>query len=66
MFMFGSFHLIIVLVLAALYLVPISKILTRTGFNGWLCLLALVPLLNLVMLWVFASTPWPALPGRTD
>jgi hypothetical protein len=40
---------------------PIYAILRRAGFNGWLSLLYFIPLINLVMLWVCALSPWPAL-----
>jgi len=56
---FGPIHWIIVLVVVATYLVPVTQILRRTGFSGWLCVLALIPMVNLVLFWVFAFAPWP-------
>jgi hypothetical protein len=42
-----------------LVLIPVGKLLRRTGHNpGW-CLLALFPVLNLIALWLFAFKPWP-------
>ena len=39
---------------------PASRICRRTGFPGWLGVLAVVPLANLVLLWVVALSPWPS------
>ena len=62
---FSIWHLLILLVLVpgilALTLVPIAKIVRRAGYSGWFCLMYFVPLVNLVMLWVFAFAEWPAL-----
>lgn len=41
--------------------IPIIRILTKAGHSGWWVLLILVPLVNLIALWVFAFTRWPAL-----
>jgi hypothetical protein len=51
--------LIVILLCAAIYLVPLWRIVSKAGFNGALSLLVLVPILNIVMLWVFASVKWP-------
>ena len=61
-------HLILVLVILvflASVLIPIARILQRTGHSGWWCLLYFVPLLNLVGLWVFAYVRWPTLDNST-
>ena len=53
------------LVMATVFLivigVPISQILHRAGRSRWWTILAFVPLLNLISLWVFAFTRWPNL-----
>lgn len=56
---FGPVHWIIVVAVLAIYIVPVSRILRRTGFPGWLAVLALLPGINLLLLWVFAFVPWP-------
>ncbi len=38
---------------------PLWKIVTRAGFHGAWSLLALVPLVNVIALWVFAFGAWP-------
>ncbi|RRN64655.1 hypothetical protein [Caulobacter sp. 602-1] len=55
----GPVHWIIVLVVVATYIIPVAQILRRTGFSGWLAVLALIPLVNLVLFWIFAFAPWP-------
>jgi hypothetical protein len=41
------------------FLMPIIKLLRRTGHHAIWCLFALVPGLNLVAFWIFAFKPWP-------
>ncbi len=38
--------------------IPVAQILRRTGFSRWLALLVMVPLANIVALWMFAFSPW--------
>lgn len=59
-------HALIMAIFVAIFLIPISKVLRRAGWNGWLCLLWLIPLVNVVMLWVFAFGRWPAIPERSN
>ena len=56
---FGVFHLLVMLVAIAAYGVPLFKIIQKAGFSGWWFLISLVPILNLVMLWIFAFADWP-------
>ena len=46
-------------VFAALILYPIGRILARIGFSPFWSVVALVPLANLVGLWVVALAAWP-------
>ncbi|PMS16021.1 hypothetical protein C0Z18_25205 [Trinickia dabaoshanensis] len=48
----------IVFTLAMLY--PYVRIIRRTGHSGWWFLTMLVPVVNLIMIWVFAFAKWPA------
>lgn len=41
------------------------KILHKAGYSGWWVLLTYVPLLNVVMVWIFAFSDWPALKKDT-
>jgi hypothetical protein len=42
-------------------LVAGSKILSKAGYSPWFCLLLIVPLVNIVMIFVFAYSEWPIL-----
>ena len=54
-------EIILVLGFLAVVLVPYWKIATKAGYSGWMALLMLVPLVNLVTLWIFAFSDWPKL-----
>jgi hypothetical protein len=47
------------LILSLLQLVAFWKILGRMGFPPWLAIMASVPVVNLVLLYYVALTPWP-------
>lgn len=57
-------HWLWLLVWIAVILPPFWKIFGKAGFSPWLALLVLVPLVNLIVLYVVAFSRWPALPGR--
>jgi hypothetical protein len=42
-----------------LFLVPVIKLLRRTGHSPFWCLFALFPGLNVITFWIFAFKPWP-------
>jgi len=56
----GIVILIPLVIVLTLLLVPVGRILRRTGHSQWWCLIAWIPLVNLVALWVFAFVDWPA------
>ncbi len=41
--------------------IPVANILYRAGRSRWWTIIAFLPLLNLIGLWVFAFTRWPSL-----
>ena len=53
----GHWLLFIIMVVAVIY--PIGRILNRAGFSPFWSIAALIPLVNLVALWVFAFLDWP-------
>ncbi len=56
-------HWIVVLLL----LLPLwffSRAIARAGFAPWWALLGIIPVLNIIMLWVFAYISWPAFSKR--
>ena len=42
-------------------IIPMWRTITKAGYNGWWVLLYFIPLVNIVMFWVFAYSDWPAL-----
>jgi hypothetical protein len=46
-------------ILSLLQLVAFWKILGRMGFPPWLAIMASLPLVNLIVLYYVALTPWP-------
>lgn len=58
----GSFHvggMLFMLLMALVIVVPMWRIVTKAGFHGAWSLLSLVPMLNVILLWVFAFSTWP-------
>lgn len=61
---FGTGSLLFLLLVGVLVVIPYWKLWQRTGHSGAWGLLMLVPLVNLISLWVLAFKEWPALRGR--
>ncbi|NTY39878.1 MULTISPECIES: hypothetical protein [Burkholderia cepacia complex] len=57
---FTAWQLLVSLVLVAVVVYPYVRIVRRTGHSGWWILTMFVPILNFIMLWVFAFARWPA------
>jgi hypothetical protein len=38
---------------------PCWKIIKKAGFSGWWVLVTVIPVFNLIFLWVFAFIDWP-------
>lgn len=56
---FSLWHWLVLLVLAGTFIIPAWRIAGKAGFPGALSLLLLVPLLGIVLIWVFAFIRWP-------
>jgi hypothetical protein len=41
------------------FIIPAWRITAKAGFPGALSLLLLIPLLNIVLIWIFAFSRWP-------
>lgn len=54
--------LTLLLIVLVILLLP-AQVLRRAGYSRWWALVLLVPIVNLVMVWVFALADWPALRG---
>jgi len=48
-----------IVILSLLQLVAFWKILGRMGYPPWLAIMASIPLVNLIVLYYVAFTPWP-------
>jgi hypothetical protein len=59
MVQFNPFHWLVVLAVAFGFVIPIGKILKRTGHNPIWSVLCIFPPFALALLWVFAFRPWP-------
>jgi hypothetical protein len=52
-------HWIVVLLYVSILVIPIARILRRIGMSGWWSVIAIIPLLNLIGLWILAFVSWP-------
>lgn len=57
---YSTIGIIPLLIMLALAVIPFWKIWQRTGHSGAWSLLMLVPVANLISLWVLAFKKWPA------
>jgi hypothetical protein len=57
---FGPTHWLFFAVMVAVILYPIGRILKRIGMSPFWSVVALIPLGNLVGLWVLAFVDWPS------
>mgnify|MGYP001029743316 CR=1 FL=1 len=53
------FLLVFLLLGVFLSIIPVWRIVSKAGFHGAFALLMLVPVVNIIMLWVFAFAKWP-------
>ena len=63
MWPFGFFMM---LIFAALIILPFWFIFSKAGFPRWLSLLMVVPIVNLIMVYVFAFSDWPSLQKKNN
>ena len=62
----GPAMLVFCLIAVIIYLVPMWIIVKKAGFAPALSLLMLVPMVNLVMLYVFAFCSWKVVPASSQ
>jgi hypothetical protein len=58
MMAFGPAHM---LVLGLILVIPFWQVFSKAGYSGWWSLLMVLPLVNLIALYIFAFSNWPAL-----
>jgi hypothetical protein len=56
---FSSYHWLVIVAVAAIFMIPGARILSRAGYSQWWCLVFLVPGGFIVWLWVIAFVRWP-------
>lgn len=56
---YGWGHWIFFVLMAVILLYPIGRILSRIGFSPFWSIVAFIPLINLVGLWVISLIDWP-------
>ena len=56
--------LVILVLIVWAFVAVFGRILNRAGYSRWWLLTMLVPVLNLIMLWVFAFANWPVTNSR--
>lgn len=61
---FSIWHLVIFVFWLLFFFIPLVLIVRKAGFSGWWSLLALMPIVNVIALWVFATTAWPISKNR--
>jgi hypothetical protein len=61
MYAFGPVHM---LVIGLILIIPFWQLFSKAGYAGWWSLLMIIPLVNLIALYVLAFSSWPALGKR--
>ena len=58
MFVFGPIHM---LAMGLVLVLPFWQLFSKAGYSAWWSLLMIIPVVNLIALYVFAFSTWPAL-----
>ncbi len=58
---FSMFHGLFFVIMILIFVVPMWKIVSRTGNPGIAALLFFIPLVNIIALWWLAYGRWPAM-----
>ena len=51
--------LVMMTIPALILIIPLFQLWKRTGHSGWISLLMLIPVVNLIMVYVLAFKAWP-------
>ena len=57
---FSIWQLIIILFFVALVVLVYGPVIKKAGFSRWWSLILVLPLVNLIAIWVFAFVKWPS------
>jgi hypothetical protein len=53
-------QLLIILIIILIPLLLFRPIAKKAGYSGWWALTMIFPIVNIIMVWVFAFAKWPA------
>jgi len=56
---FSIWQLLLLIISLAIFVIPGWRIARKAGYPGAMSLLLLIPMLNIVFLWIFAFSRWP-------
>jgi hypothetical protein len=56
---FGFWQFVSLLFFWALFLIPLWRIVSKAGYSGAWALISLIPVINIIALWIFAFVKWP-------
>ncbi len=59
-------HWLIVLIYLGVLGYPIVRILNRVGYSPWWVIIAFIPFVNLIGLWVLSFVHWPRVPENNE
>lgn len=62
---YGFGHWLIFTAMVAVFIYPIGRILNRIGLSPFWSIVAFIPIVNLIALWVLAFTGWPKQPSAS-
>jgi hypothetical protein len=57
------FLIFIYIAIAVFFFIAWAQIFSKAGYSGWLCLLLIIPLVNIIIFFWFAFSRWPVLRG---
>lgn len=60
----GSVDVITLLLAAIIMIIPFWRIFSKAGYSGWLSILMVIPIINIILLYYLAFAKWPILRGR--
>jgi len=56
---FGPMHWLFFVIMVTIVVWPLGRILSRAGFSPLWSIVAFIPIVNLIALWLFALADWP-------
>jgi hypothetical protein len=64
--MYGMYGVgpVYMLVLGLILIIPFWQLFSKAGYSGWWSLLMVIPLANLIALYVLAFSDWPAMRNK--